>query len=321
MKEMKEKWNGPRFLLKARPFFFNVMKARMMVFFRQWHRRTDTAPCSSSKFLLWLFLWLYWLIPFIFFSSNSFAVTSYLKDYNVGLNIIGQYEAAQITYDLDSSTTNVPANVINCGDDDGVVTRTCRVPVGISGGGGTGSSYIGGIGLFLQQPLKRKGLLYYNWDLAFDLRILSGEYASGDKQFYEETLESIEFSLYGLRMRPYVQLGLTPAKWPDLIFTFGTSVDTLAGSVAVNGESTDVFFVQTAGLKRSYLPWAQSYFELELVFLRFGDGALSWYRSGTFSSESSNAGNFYDGEVNGMSNFTASFSSYQSGFKLLLNWP
>lgn len=252
--------------------------------------------------------------------ARASSLYDYLKDYNVGVNLIGQSQFAKVEFSVDTAEDAIASDVVNCGADETLTLRTCSVILNGGGGSGIGGAYFGGFGVFLQQHFKRTGLFYFDWDVSIGAQLLSGQLESKSKNLYAG-LESLEYTLYGLQLKPYIQFGITPRKLPDVLFSAGTVVQALAGNVSVNGEEEFTALLQSSGVSRSIIPWAQAYFEFEIVFLRFGDGAFSWYQSLTAANDSASTGDFYTKDVDAMSDFKASFVSSESGLKLLLNWP
>lgn len=253
--------------------------------------------------------------------SYSFSVMDYLRGYKLGVNFIGQSEGASINFDVDTAKDPISNTVTNCGENSFEQVRNCSVQMNGGGGRGLGASFLHGFGLYLQQPFKKQGEFYFNWDLGIGIQAISAGWENEDGSFDYPGLKSISYSLYGAQLKPYVQIGWTPYRFPDVIFTLGPVIQMVAGSVSVNDQEETAAFIQSSNINSSVLPWAQAYFELELVFLRFGNGAFSWYISRAAASSSVEVGDFYAEEVGAMSNFSATFRAHESGFKLLLNWP
>ena len=254
--------------------------------------------------------------------SYGLNVMEYLRGYNLGINLIGQSEGANVKFNVDTIEDPISNGVTNCGEPVfGQTERTCSIGLNGGGGRGLGASFLHGFGIFLQQPFKRQGNFYFNWDLGIGLQVLNAAWENEEGGFEYPGLEEISYSLYGLQLKPYIQIGWTPNRFPDIIFTLGPVMQMVAGTVSVNEKEETTAFFQSSDIEGSIMPWAQAYFELELVFLRFGDGAISWYLSKAATSTDVEAGDFYSEKVGAMSDFTATFNAYESGFKFLLNWP
>ena len=264
------------------------------------------------------------LIMLFFQHGDSFGLTlsQYVRGYNLGVNLIGQSEGASIKFDVDTESESIPNSVVNCGTfEAGETTRTCLINMSGASSSGFGASYLKGFGIYLQQPFKRTGNFYFNWDLSLGLQLLNAVWENESEGFEYSGLQNLSYSLYGFQFKPYIQVGWTPKKIPDFIFTLGPVVQVVGGTVSVNQVEHQTIFLSTSSINSSILPWAQSYFELEIVFLRFGEGAFSWYLSRVVTGNEVSAGSFFDKEVGAMSNFVATFNSFESGLKLLMSWP
>jgi hypothetical protein len=132
----------------------------------------------------------------------------------------------------------------------------------------------------------------------------------------------MNYSLYGIRIKPYIQFGVTPSViLPDILISLGPVAHALVGQVDVNGETKSSALAQMSQLFSGINPVAYAYFELEIVFWRFGEGAFSFYTSRARTDDRNTGGAFYSGEKDGMSNFNATFNSDEAGLKFLTNWP
>jgi hypothetical protein len=270
---------------------------------------------SPTKFIL--ALGLFFTAEF----SYGLNVMDYLRGYNLGINLIGASEGASVSFDVDTFEDAIPNSVANCGENNFSQYRRCKIFMAGGSSSGLGGSYLRGFGLYLQQPFRRTGEFYFNWDLGIGLQAISSIWENEAGSYDYAGLSELSYSLYGLQFKPYIQIGWTPSRYPDVIFTMGPVVQMVGGSVSVNSVEHQTLFLKSSSVNSSILPWAQSYFELEIVFIRFGEGAFSWFVSRAVTGNDVGAGDFFDKEVGAMSNFSATFNSYESGLKLLMNWP
>ncbi len=138
----------------------------------------------------------------------------------------------------------------------------------------------------------------------------------------DQSLKNISYQLYGTRLKPYIEFGITPRSlFPDLLLSIGPVFSFMVGEVTVNDETEQMGMAQSSSLFTGLNPLGYAYFQLELVLIRFGDGFFSFYISRAASRDGLNEGEFYPGSVDGMTNFRATLASAESGLKLLLNWP
>src|SRR5690606_22850438 len=119
-------------------------------------------------------------------------------------------------------------------------------------------------------------------------------------------LRELEFQLVSFIIKPYVQIGVTPARtWPDVLLSLGPALQLGVGTVKVNDEKESVAVATSSSLLSGFA-------ELEIVFWRFGDGALSIFTS-TDSTGSGRGTEFFPKEVDGMKDFRADFSRSVAG--------
>ena len=239
----------------------------------------------------------------------SLSTFEYFKSYNLGLNLIGAAEFAKITYETSSSEAK---GKDNCQTVETVTRCTVSTKNGIS------KSPFGGIGVFIEHPFApNSGLFFWKIDLSFAAQILDGELAKSTKGTSDSSLESLNYSLRGLQIRPYAQLGITPKGLPDVVFTGGPVGTILAGNVTINDQKEQVKFIQRSRVSL----FKAAHYTLEIIFARFNEGAFSMYWSRSLAASTAQAGSFYSGSVGSMSNFNAEFIHKEVGFKWLLNWP
>ena len=254
------------------------------------------------------------------FSYSTFlygSVTDYISKYRIGVDLINSSDDVTVHYDRDREST-LPKYCTQKTDDP--TKMTCSV--GLSAGRGNGflSQYLHGFGLFFQQPFKRQGFFYFNYDLGFALKMLRGDFLSNNDELYSP-LKNVSFQMYGGVAYPYIQFGITPqSTWPDLLLSIGPMAQFYIGQVTINDETKNVALAQGSKISKG-LSWLQAFVEIEIVFWRFGDGYFSYFWNHSLSSSNVEAGNFYPKEKDGMSKFGADFYSSVQGFKLLFNFP
>jgi len=230
----------------------------------------------------------------------------FAKQYRVGVDFAGGGDSATLNFEADTSQTNGSSSCI-ADPSTGYVTSKCSVQIAAGGRGG--------FGLFAERAFKRQGNFYFNMDLGFGIRSLEGRF-NEDIETRKTPLRDVKFFLYGGVIKPYIIFGLTPARvWPDLLISLGPVAQVLAGRVHVNDESAQRVLAQTSFRRLN------AFLQLELVFVRFGDGYFSLFASRTAASSEETIGDFYPDEVDGMRDIQAEFNNNLLGFKLLFNFP
>ncbi len=249
--------------------------------------------------------------------AHAFLDTAwnYVKQYQIGLDYTSSYDSVAATYD----TEQPGAAAEDCKVLADEVPAKQRCQVNMTGGGSSG------VGVFLQQAFKRQGLFYVRADIGFGARYLAGELDEKEQEVAtsrSRPLHKMRFSLGALVVKPYVQFGITPATtWPDILVSLGPVAQISMGKVRVNEETENAVLATTSGRNP-----VLGFLELEIVFWRFGDGALSVFQSKDFSG-SDEGGAFYRKKVDGMDNIRANFARsvggdvFGLGLKFLLNWP
>lgn len=238
-------------------------------------------------------------------------VWGYLSRYQFGLDYTSSNDNLELSYETDQKIKSSTCVAVDGSKD----RQRCGTKME--------STRSSGFGVFLQQAFKKKGLLYWNFDVGFNARYLQGELPESEANVDGLPLRSVKFSLAALVVKPYAVVGITPERWPDILVSLGPALQIAGGTVGVNDSRKHVFLGTGSGLNESGL--LRGFTQLEIVFWRFGDGALSLFTArdytGTVGSE------FYPGEVDGMSKFQANFvrgvggEAFGLGAKLLLNWP
>lgn len=254
---------------------------------------------------------LLWLIPQ---SAQAFfsEIWGYLKQYELGIDYETSYDQVDASY----LTPHTGAPDASCVSVTGDATHE-RCTVAMTGGNASG------FGFFLQQAFKRQGLFYFRPDIGFGARYLSGQMdqTTAAKQASEGLpLSEMQFAMAALVVKPYVQFGITPDHWPDFLISAGPAVQIGLGRVSVNSQSQDV---AVATASQSFI---DGFLEEEIVFYRFGKGALSIYHSNDVSGNGEGT-KFYPKTIDGMTDVRAEFDRTISGgffgfgIKLLLDWP
>jgi hypothetical protein len=235
-----------------------------------------------------------------------------VKQYQLGVDYTNSYDGVAMHYETDGTG----GEAAGCAAlEETPDRRRCIVPM--AGGGSSGW------GLFLQQAFRSQGFWYFKPDVGFGARYLTGGLSDRQRQEQQDAglpLRDVDFELLTLVVKPYVQLGVTPQRWPDLLVSLGPAVQVAAGNVTVNDERERVAMA-TASESLLF-----GFYELELVFARFGDGAFSVFTSSEVSSGSEGT-KFYPHEKDGMDDIRADFHHNVSGgvmgfgAKLVLDWP
>lgn len=250
----------------------------------------------------------------LFTAANASAgVTDYFRKYNVGVDYLSSHDSMTLLYDTPRLSGGGLA--ADCQPTGNPARMQCSTMMT----GGVSS----GLGLFLQQPFHRQGDFHFVIDLGFGLRLLNGDLQEEDAKKLEQRglpLKQASFSLVGVVMKPYVQVGYTPSSsFPDILFSFGPAVQVSMGHITINDERENVVLATGSGLT--------GFMELEVVFWRFGEGFLSLYASRDFSGGDNDATDAYPHGKDGMDEFKASFSrsvggsAYGFGLKLLTTFP
>jgi len=243
-------------------------------------------------------------------------IANYLKRYQVGIDYSNSNDSVQMSYEIPADQSG---GQLECEPVVGEITsKRCTAYMG--------AGFSSGYGFLLQQPFKRQGDIYVNFDVGLGLRRLVGEYPPGSQKASKDgPLRNVNFELLALVARPYLQIGITPARtWPDILLSIGPAFQAAYGKVKVNEESKNVVIGTSSGLSNSGL--IGGYTELEIVFWRFGDGAFSIYTAQDFTSGADGT-SFYPGEVDGMSDIRANFArgvggaAFGFGLKLVMDFP
>jgi hypothetical protein len=250
-------------------------------------------------------------------SAPAFAlvgeVVSYVRQYQFGIDYSNSIDRVGLSYEMDRSG-GVPSS---CAVVEGDTTKQ-RCSVQMLGGSSNGW------GVFLQKAFKKQGFFYFDWDVSFGARYLNGELPPEERSLSGLPLKKASFSLGAAVMKPYIQFGVTPDRFPDILISMGPAIQMAMGSVSINDKSESVA-VGTSSVTGP-MSVIQGFFALELVLRRFGDGAFSLIamRDVTGHGEGTK---IYPKEVDGMRDFRGTFSrsvggmAFGFGLKLVTPWP
>jgi hypothetical protein len=253
----------------------------------------------------------------LFYPATSFAfvsqIGSYLNQYQVGIDYANSIDRVNVSYDTSSAGGEPKSCGILSSD-----PSKMRCEVGMVGGSSNGW------GVFLQPAFKKQGFFYLNWDVSFGARYLSGALPKAEQSLSGLPMRKASFSLGAVVMKPYVQFGITPDRWPDILISMGPAVQAAAGTVSINDKAERVM-VGTSSLSGP-MSVIHGFFALELVVRRFGEGAFSFILSRDVTG-SGRGTKIYPKSIDGMSNFRGAFSrkvggmAYGFGLKLVTPWP
>jgi len=247
-------------------------------------------------------------------TSHAFVdeVWDYVQKSQLGFDYSNSIDRLDLSYEM-AEGSYVPASCSVTSDPE---TKRCSVKMV----GGASNGW----GVFLQPAFKKQGLFYLDWDVGVGARLLRGQLQESDRELEGLPLRDASFSLAALVVKPYVQFGVTPEGWPDVLVSVGPALQGALGTVAVNSQE-EIVAVGTSSLSGP-LSLLRGFFALEFVFYRFGDGAFSLVASHDVTGHGQGT-NIYPGDIDGMSNFRGSFRrdvgglAYGFGLKLVTPWP
>ena len=241
-------------------------------------------------------------------------IASYLAGYQYGIDYTSSFDYIDASYEIDKPQAT-PTD--NCTSESNHPTKQICTAT-MRGGGGSG------YGIVITQQFKRQGLFYFRPDIGFGLRYLEGARSSKDLERDRSVglpLRQLKFNLGAAVIKPYIQFGITPADtWPDLLISLGPAAQMAFGNVTVNGKKENVAVVSSSNSIFT------GFVALEIVFWRFGRGALSVFTENEVAG-GGRGSKFYPGSVDGMGDFHASFNHavyggfYGLGIKVLSPWP
>jgi hypothetical protein len=247
-------------------------------------------------------------------SSQAFADLlspwHYIKNYQLGFDVGERRDSAQLGFEIDRNTyydeTCSPVensrNLVRCVhefEDDH-----------------------SGYGIFIEQPFKRRGLWHFDYDISFDLRIVDAKLTPVRQAQIEQKAEKnipvrdVRLHLYSLVALPYVTLGITPEKWPELLVSLGPTGEMVWGSVNIN--DTRYQTAERGVFRRSSVSSILSYMQLNLVLRRFGKGYIGLTMSHTQGDDHVQDGEILPETIDNMSNLSLRLNKEFFGVKVLL---
>ena len=240
-------------------------------------------------------------------------VIDILKQYQVGFDYASSQDTVALNYKTPIAGNLPPSCTQETGD---ATSKRCSVTM-IGG-------HSSGFGLVLQRAFRRQGLFYFKPEIGFGVRYLNGQLRASDKSLSGLPLRSASFSLGSAVLKPYIQFGITPDWWPDLLISMGPAIEGAFGRVSINDDHANVAMGTSS--VTGIMSVIHGFLQVELVLKRFGDGAFSLF----VASEATGNGigtKFYPRDVDGMSDFRGNFHHNVGGafmgfgLKLLLDWP
>lgn len=261
-----------------------------------------------------LFLAVVFFLP----ASSCFALVSevvnYVKQYKIGIDYSDSIDYVTLSYETDAAG-GVPSSCHLVTND----SSKKRCSVGMEGARSSGW------GIFLQRAFKKQGFWYFDYDMGFGARYLSGSLPEKDQSLSGLPLKNAKFSLGAFVAKPYIEFGITPDRWPDILLSVGPALQVAAGTMTINDKSQTVA-MGTSSYTGLMSLW-HGFVQLELVLKRFsGDGAFSLIASHDLTGQGEGT-KVYPKGVDGMSDFKGSFShnvggmAYGFGLKLVSPWP
>jgi hypothetical protein len=194
------------------------------------------------------------------------STVSYLRQFQLGVEFSNYQSSLHLRYEA----TDSAAKSSTCSGKTSL--KTCSITIGDDSN--RGYDY----GLFLKQPLRRKGWFYAGFDLGFAARYLSGD-KTKEALGGEHSFNAIDYSYILLETRPYAQIGITPSNWlPYLLLSAGPMIQYTYGQISIDQQA--IYSPGIGSLSRSSLWDYTSFLELEVVFWRISaQRSLSWYTS------------------------------------------
>lgn len=251
-------------------------------------------------------------------ATPSFALVSevinYVKQYKIGIDYSSSMDYVTLSYQTDAAG-GVPSSCKL----DTTDTSKKRCSVGMVGNSSSG------FGLFLQRAFKKQGFWYFDYDIGFGARYLSGKLPAKDESLDGLPLRNAKFSLGAVVAKPYIEFGITPDRWPDILISLGPALQVAAGSVTINDKAEKVV-MGTSSYSGPFSLW-HGFLAVELVLKRFsGDGAFSLFAENELTG-SGEGTKMYSKGIDNMTDFKGSFShhtggsAYGFGLKLVTPWP
>ncbi len=240
-------------------------------------------------------------------------VWNYVSQYQFGIDYSNSMDYVALSYST-AVSGGIPSSCQALTDD----PTKKRCTVGMVGGSSSGW------GVFLEKAFKKQGQYYLDWDVSAGARYLSGQIPDNDISKDGLPLRYASFSLAAFVVKPYIQFGVTPEFWPDILVSMGPALQVAVGNVTVNDSPRNIV-VGTSSLTGP-MSLLNGFFALEIVLKRFGEGAFSFIASHDFSGNGEGS-KIHPDEIDGMSDFRGSFKrdvgglAYGFGLKLVTPWP
>jgi len=179
-----------------------------------------------------------------------------------------------------------------------------------------------GFGIFIEQPFKRRGFWHFDYDLAFDLRIVDSKLhpvrgdQGGKLTGKDIPVKDVYLHLYSLVAIPYLTVGVTPLRWPELLLSFGPTGEAVWGSVNIN--DTRYQIAERGVFRRSAVGSFLSHLQLNLILKRFGKGYFGITSSQTKGDDHVQDGKIFPESIDNMSNMSLHLNKQFFGVKVLL---
>ncbi len=206
----------------------------------------------------------------------------YIKNYQWGLELGDNDDRATIAFDQKSEKNQdqdacvASSNSHSIENPQDVQTTThCEVQFQRSGNG---------YGIFLQQPFKRSGFWHFDYDIGLSFRAIDGTMTLQDNQFdadsrWQNPIDDLSLHLFSIVLKPQITFGVTPTHYPELLFSFGPTIDVMWGSINMNSEryqTPAIGLYRRSGLYVDPRFFYYANFQTEVVLRRIGKGWISF---------------------------------------------
>lgn len=253
------------------------------------------------------------IIPFLCLSGKARADLlspwHYIKNYQLGFDVGERRDSARLGFDVNRSIyydeTCLP------------VQQTAHVRCEHEFENSTS-----GYGIFIEQPFKRHGLWHFDYDLAFDLRIIDSKLSpvrAAEKEKHADKnipVRDVRLHLYSLVALPYITVGITPQKFPELLLSIGPTGEVIWGSINING--TRYQTAERGVFRRSSVSSIMSHMQINLILKRFGKGYFGITMSHMEGDDHVQDGEILPEKIDYMSNLTLRLRKEFLGLKVLL---
>ncbi|SMF43960.1 hypothetical protein SAMN06296036_113115 [Pseudobacteriovorax antillogorgiicola] len=195
--------------------------------------------------------------------ADLLSPLKFFLDYQLGIEVGDTTDSASLRYFQAEDGPHVDSDSCDRVGESPEKTFECEIEF---------EQRVSNFSLFIEHPFKRRGFWHLDWDLGLSFKWLNGEFEAKDQLPSNSPVQSIELNLYSINVRPYVTVGITPKdSWPDLLLSLGFVGEAIFGSYKFDDQSFD-----TDPVMRRTRVLSISYFELQLVFFRFGKGYLAF---------------------------------------------